>query len=94
MRLHKQGKSIRKKNREIDYIKKTSYEKIIRSIRMCMRLRNALYNKCVRIKISLREMLQNCRTPKVDDISGKRFGRLVAIRYAGKKQRKTNLMGM
>lgn len=33
----------------------------------------------------------NCRTPKVEDISGQRFGRLTAIRYAGKSKGKQTL---
>ncbi len=33
----------------------------------------------------------NCKTPKVEDISGKRFGRLTAIKYIGKSKGKQTL---
>lgn len=33
----------------------------------------------------------DCRTPKVEDISGQRFGRLTAIKYAGKSKGKQTL---
>lgn len=33
----------------------------------------------------------DCRTPKVEDISGQRFGRLTAIRYAGKNKGRQTL---
>lgn len=43
------------------------------------------------LKSPYEKCCKNCRTPKVDDISGKRFGRLVAIRYAGKSNGKQTL---